>query len=97
MTSQILSFDLFRDRVGQVWSLDEPDTPPIEFTLTEAEPLVNYAKLAREPFSLIFAAPGGLVPQRPCNLRHDVLGSMEIFLVPVGRTEGGLIYQAVFN
>lgn len=97
MNPPVLTFDLFRNRVGQVWVVDEPDTPPIEFTLTEAEPLTNYAKLAREPFSLIFSAPGGVMPQRSYDLRHDALGPMAIFLVPVGRTDDGTIYQGVFN
>jgi hypothetical protein len=88
----------FSDKIGQIWILDEADAPPIELTLTEVEPLRNYAKLKREPFSLLFTNTGDLVlPQRLYGLRHDTLGQMTIFLVPIGRQGDTTTYQAVFN
>jgi hypothetical protein len=93
-----LTRELFSDKVGQVWVLDEADAPPIELTLTEVEPLRNYAKVAREPFSLFFTTSGDFVlPQRLYGLRHVALGPMTIFLVPIGRQGDTTTYQAVFN
>jgi hypothetical protein len=93
-----LTHELFSDKIGQIWVLDEPDAPPIELTLAEAEPLRNYAKLAREPFSLSFTAKGDLMlPQRLYALRHSTLGQMTIFLVPIARQGDTTTYQAVFN
>jgi hypothetical protein len=98
MTIEILTRDLFGDKVGQLWVIDEPDAPPIELTLTEVEPLRNFAKLAREPFSLLFTTRGDFVlPQRIYGLRHGTLGQMSIFLVPIGRQGDVTTYQAVFN
>jgi hypothetical protein len=49
-------------------------------------------------FSLIFVAPKGLrQPQAIYPVKHPTLGIMEIFLVPVGPTQGGDGYQAVFT
>ena len=93
-----LTRDLFSDKVGQIWAIDEPGAPAIELTLTEVESLRNYAKLPREPFSLIFTTRGDFVlPQRSYTLRHAQLGQMPIFLVPVGREGDVTSYQAVFN
>jgi hypothetical protein len=97
MTTE-LTRELFHDKVGQIWAIDESDAPPIELTLTEVEPLKNYAKLKREPFSLYFTTCGDFVlPQRLYALRHGTLGRMAIFLVPIGREGDITTYQAVFN
>jgi hypothetical protein len=93
-----LTRELFSDKIGQTWVVDEADAPPIELTLTEAEPLRNYAKLKREPFSLYFTSRGDFVlPQRLYALRHGTLGPMAIFLVPISREGDITTYQAVFN
>jgi hypothetical protein len=98
MAERQLTMDLFSDKVGQTWTMDEPEAPPIELTLTEVEPLRNYAKLAREPFSLLFTTTGNFVlPQRTYGLRHAALGAMQIFLVPIGREGDVTTYQSVFN
>jgi hypothetical protein len=98
MTERVLTIDLFSDKVGQVWTVDEPQAPPAELTLTEVEPVRNYAKLEREPFSLLFTTKGDFVlPQRIYGLKHASLGTMSIFLVPVGREGDVTTYQALFN
>jgi hypothetical protein len=49
-------------------------------------------------FSLIFVAPKGpWLPQATYLVEHPALGMMEIFLVPIGPTQGGNGYQAVFT
>jgi len=93
-----LTRDLFSDKVGQIWVVDEPGAPAIELTLGEVESFRNYAKLAREPFGLIFTTRGNFVlPQRIYTLRHADLGQMQIFMVPVGREGDVTSYQAIFN
>lgn len=50
------------------------------------------------PFSLIFRAPGpGVLEQRTYPLEHADLGTLSIFLVPVGRNAEFVEYEAVFN
>lgn len=51
-----------------------------------------------EQFSILFCGPDGQVlPQRIYRLRHADLGTLELFLVPVGRDPQGVLYEAVFN
>lgn len=48
-------------------------------------------------FSLLFVSPvGPFLPQAIYTLTHPVLGTLEIFLVPIGPTQGGNGYEAVF-
>jgi hypothetical protein len=48
-------------------------------------------------FSLLFAAPAGpWLPQAIYPLTHPSLGTVEIFLVPIGPLSGGNGYQAIF-
>jgi len=54
--------------------------------------------LARVPFSIVFlVSTEGYVPQGIYRVENRELGSLEIFLVPIGRKEGGLLLEAVFN
>lgn len=98
MAERVLTIEVFSDKVGQIWTLDEAGAPPIEVTLIQAEPLKNYAKLKREPFSLLFTTTGNFVlPQRIYAFKHATLGAMSLFLVPVGREGDVTTYQSVFN
>jgi hypothetical protein len=52
----------------------------------------------RTPFSLIFRGPLELLlPQGIHRLEHEVLGVLELFLVPIGPDEAGMRYEAVFG
>jgi hypothetical protein len=52
------------------------------------------------PFALLYLAPAECDwPQNLYRLTHDQLGTLEVFLVPVGpsSTSDGMLYEAVFN
>jgi hypothetical protein len=70
------------------------------FTLIEAQSLASAATRAetsrrtRQPFSLVFAGPATpTLPQATRQLDHPTLGSLDIFLVPIGAGK----YEAVFT
>jgi hypothetical protein len=49
-------------------------------------------------FSLVFIGPPApVLPQASYPMRHDALGRIGIFIVPVGPRDGGMSYEAVFN
>lgn len=51
----------------------------------------------RDPFSLVFRGPGhGVYPQQMHHLANEAFGEAEIFLVPVGADQQGVLYEAVF-
>jgi hypothetical protein len=71
----------------------------------EAE-LVEVSKLGerqadedqRQSFSVIFRGPfEPELPQRVYSLEHEGLGKLDLFLVPIGPDEKGMLYQAVFT
>ena len=54
---------------------------------------------ARPPFSLHFlgpVSPRHLV-QHIYRLEHEQMGALELFLVPLGPTQGRMQYEAIFN
>ncbi|EIC29892.1 DUF6916 family protein [Methylomicrobium album] len=52
----------------------------------------------REAYSLLFQGPGQpVLVQRIYRVQQPQLGSMDIFLVPVGKDAGGIQYEAVFT
>ena len=52
----------------------------------------------RTPFSLLFRGPPApILPQRIYALEHAVLGTFEIFLVPLEPDAEGARYEAVFG
>jgi hypothetical protein len=56
------------------------------------------AKRTGGAFSLLFLAPAGpFLPQAIYPLTHAALGTIELFLVPLGRLPGGNGYEAVFT
>lgn len=69
----------------------------VPLKLTKVD-LVGDSGRAGGAFSLIFVAPTGTsLPQSIYPVKHPVLGTMEIFLVPVGPASGGNAYQAIFT
>ncbi len=58
----------------------------------------GHANSPGESFALLFRGPGAFVlPQQIYTLAHDRLGSLDLFLVPVGRDANGTYYEVVFN
>lgn len=58
----------------------------------------SYGSPREAPFSLIFRGPQQFyLPQQIYTLRHEVMGSMDIFLVPIRPDEHGMRAQAIFN
>jgi hypothetical protein len=49
-------------------------------------------------FALYFLGPADFyLPQRTYRIEHDALGTLEIFIVPVGLRGKGYEYEAVFS
>lgn len=53
---------------------------------------------SRDPFALVFRGPATpVLPQATYPFAHPLAGSMEIFIVPVGRAADGIDYEAIFT
>ncbi len=96
---RILTFESFSPHVNSTFALGLGEST-VELTLTQAtkQPVNPFAGMMREPFSLIFRSGIPVVlPQRIYPFKHESLGKLDIFIVPIGRDPNGVVYQAVFN
>lgn len=89
--------DTFAPHVGSRFALSLRDGV-LELELYAVEVLRGPPTAPRPPFALRFRTPAvtGHVPQQIYALAHPVLGSLEIFLVPLGADATGMRYEAVF-
>jgi hypothetical protein len=72
----------------------------VRLSLTRVEPLPVQPHAPRaQPFTLVFVGPPEpVLPQRIHHLGHPVLGTLAVFLVPIGYNDAGsVLYEAVFN
>jgi len=89
--------DVFEPLLGEPFELRAPDGGGLTLALTEVRRL-GEALRAGGAFSLIFAAKGGpRLPQAIYSLTHPAIGTLDIFLVPIGPVAGGSGYEAVFT
>jgi len=92
---RILTVDDFEPRLQQEFHLQAPN----ELTLKLVE-VRRLGQAMREggAFSLLFvSARGAFLPQATYELTHPELGTLELFIVPVGPAAGGNGYEAVFT
>ncbi len=53
---------------------------------------------ARTPFSIVFRIPGETdLKQGMHRFDHPEIGAFDLFTVPIGRDEDGLLCEAIFN
>lgn len=72
------------------------DGSSIDLTLSNLDEVASND--LQETFALHFVAPSTAPrTQGTYRLEHGELGKMELFLVPIGLNENGLLYEAVFN
>ncbi len=89
----------FAPHIGQRFRMRLSAEQSLDLTLVEVH-THKYAPPAaqRRGFSLLLRSDvTGHVPQATYSLAHDEMGTMDLFLVPVGPREGGMCYEAVFN
>jgi hypothetical protein len=85
----------FRVRVGA--------NDAVELELYEATPpritsAAGKATAVYQSFSLLFVGPADrLLPQASYTFECESVGQFDLFIVPVGRDQGGVRYEAIFN
>jgi hypothetical protein len=87
----------FSECLHSTFQVQVPGFGPVPVELTDVVEGDDSPRL--EQFSLIFHnADGARLPQTIYDLQHEKLGTISLFLVPLGPREGrGMDYQAVFN
>ena len=87
------AYDTYAGREGETFRI-VLDDEAVDATLTS---VTRPSGEGRSGFSLTFLAPGEVLPQRIYVFDHDDLGLLELFVVPIGRDERGVTYEAIFN
>jgi hypothetical protein len=97
-----LTVDDFAPAVGQAFTVDGGDAGAVDLELIEAKLYGSQAATdpsgRRSPFHLLFRGPPDpVLAQQTLRLENATLGPLEIFVVPVGHTEDGTDYEAIFT
>lgn len=101
MLDQLTSED-FTPYLHQLFVVRLDGVEPIALELVSVtEPKLDNSEFTprRRPFTLLFLGPVSqlYLLQRIYRLEHEQLGSLDIFLAPLGPEHGRMRYEAVFN
>jgi hypothetical protein len=97
-----LNLHTFVDCIGDPFRIAFSDGE-VELSLAEANSIVaghsEPEAEQRQPFSLIFRGgpPDRYLPQSTYALEHAALGTLPMFLVPLGPDKQGMRYEAIFT
>src|SRR5262249_14892857 len=86
----------FAENLHSVFRMLLPEGASLNLELIEVAEQNNSPQL--EQFSVTFRGPlTPVCPQQIYKLEHERLGTMELFLVPLGPEKEGMLYQSCFN
>ncbi|MBV9325843.1 MAG: hypothetical protein JO352_18900 [Chloroflexi bacterium] len=92
------TIDTFSSLVGDTFAMHVDADHVLQLELIHAASTGQSNPSARRPFSLVFRGPPTPVAvQQIYQLHHPALGRFAPFLVPIGRDERGMLYEAVFT
>src|SRR5262249_44398423 len=87
-----LTKESFEPAAGSVFALSLGDGSTLPLELTEVRGNGLHGRTRREQFSLRFRGPASpALVQHIYRLEHESLGTLEIFLVPIEKSAGGMI------
>lgn len=89
----------FQPYLGQDFLVDFPGAAGTVSQLAEVIQLPTHPGLERKPFSILLQTDQltFYYPQAIYTLHHPALGSLSLFLVPLGAKGRGMQYEAVFS
>lgn len=96
--------ELFRPHEGTSFTIRNGSEAASQLELIEVKSLKieddnRDSQFRAEPFRLTFRSPKKTeyYEQQMFKLSHEVLGELDMFLVPIGPDDEGMLYEAVFN
>lgn len=94
-----LTHEDFNPRIGETFTATAEDGRRLTLTLQRVDTLPRSEDdKGREPFSLEFTESSSAhVPQQTVEMQHEEMGSYPLFVVPLGPSEDGMRYEAVFT
>lgn len=91
----------FDPHLGETFSIALDSGEALELKLVETRSLTSdtVESSARQPFGLTFQGgpPDKYLPQRIYDLVHPEMGTLSVFLVPLGPDGDGMRYEVIFT
>jgi hypothetical protein len=88
----------FQPLVNERFRMEGESVAELELVSVDARSALDPSVHKRQAFALLFRGPKTpVLSQRIYGLIHDSFGRLEIFLVPVGPDDEGMLYEAVFT
>jgi hypothetical protein len=102
MSDDILTIEFFEPLVGSGFRTVAADGSEQTLVLESVTPNGRREESRKglnrqEPFTLVFRGSETILPQQIYTMQHATAGSVDIFIVPVGRDARGTHYEAIFN
>ncbi len=95
---QDLTHASFEEHLNTPFRVHFGGEAPLEVVLFQVRLHEAHGGPRKQPFSLYFRGPRQpVLPQQIYRLEHEKMGTMEVFLVPIGPDGQGMGYEAVFN
>ena len=93
-----VTLETFKPYENDSFKVSGPNTDGINMKLVSVTAAKSHSSSPRAPFSLMFESSENTVRPQGCYaFTHEKFGTLEIFIVPVGRATRGIQYHAVFN
>ncbi|MEE9411954.1 MAG: hypothetical protein V3V22_02755 [Methylococcales bacterium] len=84
--------------LNQSLSATSEDGDIVTLELLENNSLGEKPEAGQEAYSLIFRGPLQDFPQQGImTLQHLAIGTVDVFMVPIGSDQHGMCYEAIFN
>ncbi|MGQ0591972.1 MAG: DUF6916 family protein [Gammaproteobacteria bacterium] len=95
---ETLTKEWWSEYLGGSFELMDDGGGTMAMVLAEVTSLGTGAGDRRDPYSLVFRGPlSPILPQRIYQIRHDRMGDLDLFLVPIGPDGEGMRYEAIFT
>jgi len=92
----MLTHEVFSAALNTKFLVEVAENQNVELNLEYVSELKLYPR--QEEFSLVFRGPNeAFLGQGTRRMRHETIGSLQLFLVPIGQEPEGYRYEAVFN
>jgi hypothetical protein len=96
-----LTYENTRQYIGETFVIRIPDGREISLVVEDTAVLMEKhlnPRMARDSFAWYLRGPADfLLPQGLYALENEKIGTLGIFIVPVGRDTPGVLYEAIFN
>jgi hypothetical protein len=82
--------------MNSTFRVKQGSSDAVELQLVEARDVGSTPRQAQ--FSIVFRGPHNpQLMQSIYKIEHDEIGTFDLFIVPIGRDQNGMYYEAIFN